>query len=147
MRVDPRWLTNVWYLALTIWAEARGEGRRAMELVAWVVRNRVESPRFPDTYPDAVTQRYQFSAWNPNDPNRPKLADPLGGPPADDRAWFTALEIAQEVIDAPASANPLPGVYHYHDTSIETPAWARGMEPVRFPDVPRIVFLRERRAA
>ena len=146
MRVDPRWLSEVWYLAATIWAEARGEGRRAMELVAWVVRNRVQSVRYPNTYREVVTQRAQFSCWLPGDPNRAKMSDPLGQGSADAEAWYAALSIAQAVMDAPESSNPIPGVLHYHDTSIEAPAWGRAMEPVRFADVPRLVFLRERGA-
>lgn len=33
--------------------------------IAWVLRYRVESPRFPDTMQAVVLQERQFSAWNP----------------------------------------------------------------------------------
>ena len=45
--LDPKRFTDVMYVAKTIWAEARGEGREGMRLVAWVIRNRVEAPEFP----------------------------------------------------------------------------------------------------
>jgi spore germination cell wall hydrolase CwlJ-like protein len=42
------------------------EGKLA---VAWVVRNRVDDVRWPDTYEDVILQPWQFSCWNPGDPN------------------------------------------------------------------------------
>lgn len=35
------------------------------ECVLWVIRNRVESPRFPNTYEGVILQPKQFSAFNP----------------------------------------------------------------------------------
>lgn len=32
--------------------------------LAWVIRNRVESNRYPDTYYEVITQAYQFSYFN-----------------------------------------------------------------------------------
>jgi len=146
--LDPKRFTDVMYVAKTIWAEARGEGREGMRLVAWVIRNRVEAPEFPNTYPAVVTQPGQFSVWLRSDPNRETMTDPLSGPASEDEAWYTAVEVAWEVIQADASANPLPGVYHYVDVRLQgrLPAWARGMEVLRFPQAPRLLFLRERRA-
>ena len=60
-------------LARTIFGEARGEGRAGMEAVAWVVMNRVNSSRYPNTVAGVVFQEWQFSAFNTNDPNRIKL--------------------------------------------------------------------------
>lgn len=142
--IDPVRFTEIMYLAKTIWAEARGEGPDGMRLVAWVIRARVESPKWPDTYASVVTQRNQFSAWLHGDPNRDKMVDPLAGPDADDAMWYEAIRIADEVLDAPASDNPLPGVYHYVDVRLEgrLPSWAQGMEQIRRPEAPRIIFLR-----
>jgi len=144
VQVDPQKITELMYLAKTIWAEARGEGPEGMRLVAWVIRNRVNDKRWPDTYYSVTTQRAQFSAWLPNDPNRPKLADPLSGGPEDDAAWFDAIRIADEVMDAPESDNPLPGVYHYFDVRLEKnpPSWAKGKELIRFPAAPRLIFVK-----
>lgn len=136
------------YLAKTIWAEARGEGREGMRLVAWVIRNRVEAPEYPDTYPAVVTQPGQFSVWLRSDPNRDTMTDPLSGPDADDSAWYTALEVAWDVIHAAPSENPIPFVLHYVDVRLERrlPAWAQGMEILRFPQAPRLIFLRAKKS-
>lgn len=42
-------------LALALYWEARGDGRRGMTAVGWTVLNRVDSPKFPAT-PCAVVQ-------------------------------------------------------------------------------------------
>lgn len=44
----------------------RTESDRPSEwpFIAWVIRRRVESPRYPDTYPEVVLQYRQFSAFN-----------------------------------------------------------------------------------
>ncbi len=61
-------------LARTLWAEARGEGYPGMLAVAWVVRNRVEDRRrWPNSYAGVCRQKWQFSCWNPSDPNLLKL--------------------------------------------------------------------------
>jgi len=36
-----------------------------MPYIAWVLRYRVASPRFPNTMKEVVLQKRQFSAWNP----------------------------------------------------------------------------------
>lgn len=144
LRLDPHKLTELLYLAKTIWAEARSEGIEGMRLVAWVIRNRVESKRWPDTYHGVTTQRSQFSAWLRDDPNYPKMADPLGSGLEDRLAWFEALRIADEVMDAPPIDNPLPGVYHYYDVSLENdpPYWSRGKELIRLDSAPKIIFVK-----
>lgn len=144
IQVDPKQLTELMYLAKTIWAEARSEGVIGMRLVAWVIRNRVNDKRWPDTYYSVTTQRAQFSAWLPNDPNRPKLADPLAGGPKDDEAWFAAISVADRVMDAPESENPLPGVYHYFDVRLKDnpPSWAKGKELITMFGAPRLIFVK-----
>ncbi len=53
-------------LALTIYGEARGETARSMEAVAWVIMNRTNSIRFPNTVCSAVLQRSQFESLGSN---------------------------------------------------------------------------------
>lgn len=47
------------------------------EYVLWVIRNRVESPRFPDTYERVILQPKQFSAFNAFTSSKVLLAGPL----------------------------------------------------------------------
>jgi hypothetical protein len=69
-------------LALNIYHEAKGEGRRGMLAVGWVVLNRASDPAFPRRVEDVVTQGCQFF-W---------LCDAHPDEPADGRAWRRALE-------------------------------------------------------
>lgn len=57
MKTPPEWA------ALTIVTETNRP--HEMLPIAWVLRRRVESPRFPDTMQAVVLQPRQFSAWNP----------------------------------------------------------------------------------
>jgi len=66
--------------AATLYGEARGEGPRGIDAVAWVILNRVRSahqhPRkqFGDgSFRSACLSPYQFSCWLTSDPNRDKL--------------------------------------------------------------------------
>lgn len=138
--MTPEAIVERWYLAVTAWAEARGLGPDAMARVAWVIRNRRDDPRkrWPQSIREVVTQHrrvrgrdiYQFSCWSPHDPNRLKMADPLGQGAEDARAFLEALRIADHVLTADPSENPLPGVYWYTDRSIPPPAWARKLVEV-----------------
>lgn len=143
--LDWRHVTELIYLAKTLFGEARSEGYQGMYLIGWVIRHRVESRSWPDTYASVVTQRSQFSAWLKDDPNYDRMADPLSGGPVDDAAWYTALEVADRILDADPADDPLPNVYHYVDIRLENrlPRWARGKEQVRLTAAPRIIFLRE----
>lgn len=144
--IDAHLFTETMYLAKTIWAEARDQGPKGMELVAWVIRHRVESPLYPASYAAVVTQPGQFSVWLRSDPNRETMVDPLSGPAADDRAWYEAVKCAWKVIHARAREDPLPDVLHYVDVRLEhrLPPWARDMEQIRRPEAPRLIFLKGR---
>ena len=43
--------------------------------IGCVVRNRMNSPKFPDTYKDVILQHKQFSWTNSGDPSREKVID------------------------------------------------------------------------
>ena len=150
--MDPKAFTDVLYVALTLFGEARGEPDEAKRLIAWDIRNRKEAKGYPKTYPEVVTQHaqlksgktvWQFSCWDPSDPNRLRMSDPMAGPVLEDEAWYACVRIAQEVIEAPPEANPIPGTLHYHDTSVATPSWAQGLEAFTMPGAPKFVFYRK----
>lgn len=67
-------------LALAIYAEARGEPEPGYWMVAAVVMNRVESPRYPNDVCAVIAQRKQFSftAQPVQLPNNPKDRAALG---------------------------------------------------------------------
>lgn len=139
-------VTDLIYLAKTVFGEGRSEGYQGMYLIGWVIRNRVEHPSWPDTYASCVTQRQQFSAWLKNDPNYNRMADPLAGPKIEDMAWYDALRAADAVMDASPMECPIPGVYHYVDISLKNnlPSWAANKEQIITQAAPNIIFLRGR---
>lgn len=104
--LDP---TEVDFLARTLWAEARGEPEAGIEAVAQVILNRVNSRRYPDTIEGVVTQPYQFSAWNRNDPNRKSLLALRDGDPEFERM----KTIARRVIRGEVPARVTPSTLHY----------------------------------
>lgn len=57
-------LEDVMCVTEAIWFEARGESVAGKYAVAHVIRNRVKSHRFPDSYCEVVNQPMQFSYLN-----------------------------------------------------------------------------------
>jgi hypothetical protein len=112
--------------ARTLWGEARGEGQPGIEGVASVVLNRARrGPRYwwGGTVVDVCKRPFQFSCWNPNDPNRARLLA-VG---ATDVAFRLCLDVARAAV-AGTLADPTSGATHYHVASM-LPAWARGKTP------------------
>lgn len=120
-------------LALTMYWEARGEGRRGMTAVGWTVLNRVHSRHFPSTPCEVVFQGgeqppCQFSYWCDGKSDRPRNG----------RDWRTALSIAAELLADPPP-DPTFGALFYHSTSIKVP-WKR--QRIRTARIGRHIFYR-----
>ena len=104
-------------LALAVYFEARSEPLLGQAAVAQVALNRMESPRYPDTICDVVTQggvkrhRCQFSYWCDGKPEHV----------SDHRAWRRAKVVAKlthaGVLDA-----GIGDATHYH-ASYVSPYW------------------------
>ena len=100
------------------------------ELVAWVIRNRVETGyRGESTYEGVVLDPYQFSAFIRGTATYARYTALT---PATDNAGFQkALAIAHFVRHAPAAMRPFDGEtrHFYSEQSMvggRTPAWAVG---------------------
>lgn len=113
MSDDARPLLRRFVLALAVWREARGESNRGKRLVAQVIRNRVDDRRWPDTYVGVITQPWQFSAFNRNDPNATLF------PKETDAAWADCVAAADAILTA---AQPISDANHYHTVDV-SPAW------------------------
>ena len=112
---DAITLYRLFALALCVWREARGESMRGKRLVAQVIRNRVEDPRWPDDYVGVITQPKQFSAFNAGDPNA------LRFPHETDPVWPSCVEAARMVMEADES---FTDANHYVvDALRPRPAW------------------------
>lgn len=114
-----------WFmLALCLWREARGEPIEGKAAVADVVLTRVADPRWPNTIAGVITQKYQFSAFNPGDPNTVKF--PL---PGDDEfaAWLECAEVAEAAIQN----GPSKVADHYYAAALpKSPRWAGTMKRI-----------------
>ena len=126
-------------MALTVWAEARGEGPDGIAAVAWVIRNRFENPGWwsrqrgdgisDDTIAAVCLDPYQFSCWNPADPNRKKLLSPT----TKDRADFKfCRKICEQVMTSSNADDLVKGADHYCTKAVvRHTRWARGRTPVK----------------
>lgn len=109
-------------LARTIWGEARSCGAAGMGHVANVILNRAEAPSWWGHDVISVCLKpFQFSCWNSDDPNLPKLTAVTSLDPE----FKLALSIA-----AHAVANTLPdatgGADSYYALSMKhPPLWAK----------------------
>lgn len=123
--VDAHWM------ALTIWGEARGGGEEAMRAVGHVIDNRRRAGLHGAFATDAVSEAFQFSCWNPGDPNRAAIEriDSLAADSSDGRAWALARSLAAEIL-AGRSSDPTGGALFYHTAEV-TPGWSAGIAPVR----------------
>jgi len=128
-------------LALTIWGEARGESIEGQVAVANVVMNRYKSNLEKyKTVADVCLEPKQFSCWNKNDPNYPKLIElgnkiVINGEDKADKILSQCLYIARGVMsfklnDNTGSArNYMTKTLFYSD---KKPSWAN---PVTTPKV------------
>lgn len=111
-------------LARTVYGEARGEPVRGKEAVAAVVLNRVARAAARGGYwwghsvVSVCLKPWQFSCWNPGDPNRDKLLAVTAG----DRGYAVCLRVARRAV-AGALRDPTGGATHYHVLDLEPP-WA-----------------------
>lgn len=88
--------------------------------------NRARNPRWWGNDVTSVCQKpWQFSCWNANDPNRPKILRATGA----DTGFALCQVIARQTISG-ALVDPTSGCDSYFDTSIDPPAWAHGKDPV-----------------
>lgn len=100
-----------------IWFEAANQPVEGMYAVAHVIRNRVKSPRYPDTYCEVIQQPSQFSYRN-------------GGQPTvqvnnwiDAAAFEWAARIALDVTNGTLGADFTYGSLHYFNPSLANPSW------------------------
>jgi spore germination cell wall hydrolase CwlJ-like protein len=123
--VDAHWM------ALTMWGEARNGGESAMRAVGHVIDNRRRSGAHGTFATETVSEAWQFSAWNRNDPNYSAMLniDKVRPDSEDHRMWLTAKRVADEILSG-ASADPTGGALFYHTAAV-SPRWSSGLAPVR----------------
>lgn len=89
--------------AKLLWGEARGCTREGQAKCVWVVCNRVDDPRFPNTIADVVSQPSQFHGYDPSYP----VADELYAVALDVLTRWSLEKQGAEIV------RELPGTYLY----------------------------------
>lgn len=113
--------TDLNWLAMNIYHEARGETLEGMFAVGAVTLNRVASSKYPNTIEGVVKQRNQFSwYW---DGKSDSVLEP--------KAWSTAKSVAKILLanDNLRIRKKLDGVLFYHAVYVR-PAWSRKVDRV-----------------
>ena len=124
----------------TIWGEARGETMRGRRAVACVIINRWKSGKWfngTDANNDGVEsiaevcqQPWQFSCWNKNDPNLPKLlAVALGDFVFGECATIAKMVIEDSMTPRYAGRDPSRAATHYYVDGTAIPKWRGGKSP------------------
>ena len=118
------------YLARTIYGEARGQSYESKVAVGWIIKNRLATGRWGDTYKSVVTARLQFTCWNHNiDPQGyAAIHNPLG------QAWEDCKRAARAVMSASDDTNPLPGAVNYYSPTAQSQLHA--INPDTYPETP-----------
>ena len=123
---------DVLWLARVIYSETKRADEQ--ELVAWTVRNRVETGyRGKTTYKSVVLDPWQYSAFNTNSPKRGHYS--TLAPTSTARGFQSALRVAHDVYYASESTRPFAKTtrHFYSERSMvggKAPTWAVGQRPV-----------------
>jgi N-acetylmuramoyl-L-alanine amidase len=135
VKIDPIFLvlSTQRLLALTAYAEARGDGSDGMQAVLEVIRNRTQYLEefadksilgsTKDVYKSVILKPYQFSAFNADDPQY-QLIKSI----ASDFSYHSAndnyLNLAYIMAGRIQYLNSVGSATHYHSISIAPPSWA-----------------------
>ena len=130
-RLSPLEMDEVLWLARCVYSETnRADEQR---LVAWVVRNRVDTNYRGETYREVVLEPLQFSAFNTSSPRRSFILGLNQNSPSE--AWRQALEIALDIYQADPIDRPfsIETRHFYSPISMagnRPPDWARNARPL-----------------
>jgi len=127
---DAQESREILWLARAVYSETKREDEQV--LIAWVIRNRVESESFPDSYEGVVLDPGQFSGLQHTDKNYvlniSRMYEDTG------TGWDTALRVARDVFYADGILRPIGrNVTHFYSPNAVSfvPKWAEGSEPER----------------
>ncbi len=111
-------ITNMTWLVLCIYFEARNQPLEAKTMVGHVVMNRMVKSDM--SIKDVVTKPWQFSWMNTELPPAVK----------DYNALIECTEAAIEVLNQRLDGKDFFGADHYFDDSIKPPSWSSKMKPL-----------------
>ena len=126
-------IEDVIIAAKTVWGEARGETQKGKLAVAHVLMNRWKNQRGQwvkdDTLAKTCLRPWQFSCWNSNDPNLPKMQQV----DLDDKLFRECMIAVLEAYNEPTK-DPTWNSHHYITTHLLgkgfPKSWGAKKEPV-----------------
>lgn len=126
-RLSPVAMDEVIWLARCMYSES--DRLNEQELVAWVVRNRVETAYRGRTYREVILEAKQFSAFNEPTKRREHIMSLSSDTPL--LSWQRTLEKALDVYQAPTSDRPFAQTVRHFYSPISMvgggkPHWADG---------------------
>ena len=135
-RLSPLHVDEVLWLARCIYSES--DRKHEQEVIAWVVRNRVETEYRGSNYREVVLEPLQFSTFNKPSPRRAYILSLNQS--STSAAWLQALSIALDVYEADPIERPIPSEtrHFYSPVSMvgnRTPAWAKKSTPLDVADL------------
>lgn len=122
---------EVLWLARCVYSESNLQHEQ--EIIAWVVRNRVDTGYRGSSYREVVLEPLQFSAFNTPSPRRTHI---LGlNANSTSKAWLQALEVSLDVYQADPLNRPISAEtrHFYSPVSMvggKTPPWAKRATPL-----------------
>jgi len=140
---DYKDLTDLEILQLAVWREAQNQPRDGMRGVAHVIRNRVYGKTKwwgAGDWHNVILKPYQFSSFNPNDPNSAKWPEDY------DISWNECRDVCVPIYNADDEDITL-GATYYHDTSIGWPhSWGNPADYEQTLAVGDLLFFKPRPA-
>jgi hypothetical protein len=122
-------------IALTLFAEARGESQAGRRAVASVIWSRADGK--PYSMADECWKSRQFSCWNGKDGEKLLYLQEDRLAPKERQVFDECMGLAKELISG--QFKPTVNSSHYHKSTIK-PLWAKGM--VRVAVIGRHIFYR-----
>jgi spore germination cell wall hydrolase CwlJ-like protein len=120
---------DVQMMARAIYSESNQ--MTSFEYIGWVIKNRMASRDYPNSVTGVVLQDHQFSAFN--NPGRKSKLLQMRYPEVKITEYRRAYRMAEYILAAPDSINPLPGVTHFYMSATlqreygkSRPHWATG---------------------
>lgn len=114
-------------IAKTAWGEARGLGSQGMQATLNTLQNRLSSgiTWWGDTLRTVALHPFQYSCWNVNDPNQPKLLQVTESDPQ----YASAMQLAASALSG-SLVDVTGGADSYYAGSLpKPPKWSAGLTP------------------
>lgn len=109
--------------AITTYCEASSASPTERRCVAHTYFNRAANERYPKTVAGVCLQRMQYSEWNGDAADNHNLERGAVAPD-NDPVMLDSAAAYDEILAG--AQDPTGGATHYHDKTIEPPAWTVG---------------------